>query len=148
MLHQLLRKRRHAGKQNQQPEHRPTDNPQREDLVTKWKKERVALRPREKKIASSPTTLAEIRRIPLHKRIVAVTNQDSQEQLRRIFERTAAPSSAHFHPTCRSPKRARNMATFRMIDRRNNQYSSPASRHSPPGTPTLPASKAPAEAQR
>ena len=148
MLHQLLRKRRHGGKQNQQPEHSPTEDPQREDLVTKRKKVRADLMPREKKIASLWTILAEIRRIPLRERIAAVNNPGSQNHLRQIFERVITLLSVRFRPSCTSRRRARNMATFRMIDRRNNQHSSPASRHFPPSTPRLPASKAPAGPQR
>jgi len=148
LLHQLLRKRRHGGKQNQQPEHRPTDNPQREDFVTRRKKERVALMLCEKKIASLWTILAEIPRIPLRDRIVAAKTPGSQNQLRQIFERVITLLSVRFRPSCTSPRRARNMAAFRMIDRRNNQHSSPASPHSLSSTPTLPESKAPAGPQR
>jgi hypothetical protein len=137
-----------GGKQNQRPEHRPTDNPQREDLVTKRKKEPAALVPREKKIASLWTILAVIRRIPLRERIVAANNPGSQNQWRQIFERVITLLSVRFRPSCTSPRRARNMAAFRMIDRRNNQHSSPASRHSLPSTPTLLASKAPAGPQQ
>jgi hypothetical protein len=137
-----------GGRQNQRPEHRPTDNPQREDFVTKRKKERVALMLCEKKIASLWTILAVIRRIPLRERIVAANNPGSQNQLRKIFERVITLLSVPFRSSCTLPRRARNMAVFRMIDRRNNQHSSPTSRHSPPNTPTLLASKAPTGLQR
>ena len=100
--------------------------------------------PREKKIASSWTILAVIRRILLRGRILAAKNQGSQNQLRRIHERGMTLSSVRFRPSCTSPNPTRSKATPVTME---SPHSDPCSRrapHSQPNTTTSPVSRSPA----
>jgi hypothetical protein len=126
-------------------EHTPSDNPQREDLIMKPKKEHAELAQREKKIASSPTLLEATYRIWRRERIVVTKDPSPQNQsTRRIAELAMERSPIRLRPFCKVLKRARNKAMFQMIDPRNNHHFSPAIRRSPSNITTLPASRAPA----
>jgi hypothetical protein len=57
---------------------RPSDNPQREDLIMKRKKERAARGQRDKKIANWSTILAETHHIRPRERTVAAKNPSAQ----------------------------------------------------------------------
>jgi hypothetical protein len=145
VLHQLLSKMPPLRQTNHGMNTRPSDNPQREDLIMKRKKERAALMQREKKIANWSTILAEIHRLRAHGRTVAArADPRAQDQLVKRFVARATLSPIGCHRFCKPPKRGRSTATPQTIDRRNNHRSSRASRHSPSNTTMLLASKAPA----
>jgi cytoskeletal protein RodZ len=129
-------------------EHTPSNNPQREDLIKKPKKERADPEQREKKIASLQTAAAEIPRIQRGERTVAVPNSGSQDQSVQLATAQLVLSPICFRPFCRSRMQARSRATSRMIESRNTGRPSSASRRSPSSITTLPASRASADTLR